>query len=649
MQPPIPIGTILQNRYRLLGVLGQGGFARTYLAEDEGRFKERCALKELIPSENSAYAISKAQELFQREASTLYQIQHPQIPQFRANFEQDQRLFLVQDYVEGKTYRTLLNERLAAGQTFTEPEVSQFMQQLLPVLAYIHNKGIIHRDISPDNIILRESDRLPVLIDFGVVKELATRIQSPNQVPTPETAVGKFGYAPSEQIQTGRAYPNSDLYALAVTDLVLLTGKEPRELFNDVQLAWQFSRWVDLSNGFTQILNRMLSPRPGDRYQSADEVAQELRRLGAATPTAPPNASDFQTLAVGGRPVPSTPEQSDPAHRPKHYHPDPVIPQPASRSTWQDPWAIIALGATLALLAGIGSWALVRSLVNRQTPPTSSPTVFATPSYTPTPTTTSTTPTPTTTSTPTSEPITARQDVSVLPGQTVVRKGTIKANSTIDYIVRGEQGQRFNTFLSNSEGVLMTVLGPDQNPVSNRAKRTLGWKGTLPFTGNYIVQLSPIKGLTQANYNLSISLGKLETSPTSPSPTTEPTTEPTIEPTTTPPPTITPSPSSSPGAPGYDIERLRLRSGEKSFLAVGQTRPNKIKRYLINVQKGQALKVGIQSGAVSLDIRYADGSPVPDASGILSWNQPLPKSGLYKIDVIANEPTKFILNFGLGK
>lgn len=647
MQPPIPIGTILQNRYRLLGVLGQGGFARTYLAEDEGRFKERCALKELIPAEDSAYAISKAQELFQREASTLYQIQHPQIPQFRANFEQDQRLFLVQDYVEGKTYRTLLNERLAAGQAFTEPEVLQFMQQLLPVLGYIHSKGIIHRDISPDNIILRESDRLPVLIDFGVVKELATRIQSPNQVPTPETAVGKFGYAPTEQIQTGRAYPNSDIYALAVTDLVLLTGKEPRELFDDVQLSWQFSKWVNLSNGFTQVLNRMLSPKPGDRYQSTDELAGELLRLTsphlagaqqpAATPTAPPT-SNMQTLAVGGRQVPITPEQLDPANRPNRYRADPVISQRANRSTWQDPWAIIALGVTLALLAGIGSWALVRSLVSRQTPPTSSPTVFATPT-TPTPTSTPSLPptlTPTPTATPTAAPTTARQHLDVFPGQTVVKKGTIKANTTIDYIVHGEQGQKFNTFLSNSEGVLMSVLGPDQNPVSNRAKRTLGWKGTLPFTGDYTVQLSPIKGLTQANYNLSMSLAKSET------PTTEPTTEP-----TTPSPTITPSPS--PSAPGYDIEKLRLRAGEKSFLAVGQTGPNKIKRYLVNVQKGQVLTVDIQSGAVSLDIRYADGRPVPDASGILSWNKPLPKSGAYKIDVIANEQTKFILGFGLGK
>jgi serine/threonine protein kinase len=101
MQPPIAIGTLLQNRYRLVNILGQGGFGRTYLVEDLGRFQERCALKELIPMQSGPYVLEKSKELFQREAAILYQIAHPQIPQFRAIFEENQRLFLVQDYVEG--------------------------------------------------------------------------------------------------------------------------------------------------------------------------------------------------------------------------------------------------------------------------------------------------------------------------------------------------------------------------------------------------------------------------------------------------------------------------------------------------------------------------------------------------------------------
>ena len=102
MQPPITAGSILQNRYKIIKILGQGGFGRTYLAEDQRRFNEFCAIKELIPSAMGTSAWEIAQELFGREAAILYQIQHPQVPQFREKFEQDQRLFLVQDYVEGK-------------------------------------------------------------------------------------------------------------------------------------------------------------------------------------------------------------------------------------------------------------------------------------------------------------------------------------------------------------------------------------------------------------------------------------------------------------------------------------------------------------------------------------------------------------------
>lgn len=202
MQPPITVGTVLQNRYRIIQILGQGGFGRTYLAEDQRRFNELCAIKELISTATEAVAWEKAKELFHREAAILYQIEHPQVPKFRERFEQDQRLFLVEDYVAGQTYRAMLAERQAIGKTFTEAEVLQLIQSLLPVLEHIHSRGIIHRDISPENIILRDSDAKPVLIDFGVVKELATRLRSPESA-MPETTVGKLGYSPSEQMQTG--------------------------------------------------------------------------------------------------------------------------------------------------------------------------------------------------------------------------------------------------------------------------------------------------------------------------------------------------------------------------------------------------------------------------------------------------------------
>jgi serine/threonine protein kinase len=307
MESPITVGTILQNRYHIIHIIGQGGFGRTYLAEDQRRFNELCVLKELIAPITENFGGQKAKELFEREAATLYQIEHPQIPKFREKFAQNEKLFLVQDFVSGKNYRSLLKEHQDAGANFTEAEVLHLFQHLLPVLGYLHGQGIIHRDISPDNIILREHDFLPVLIDFGVVKELATKLKS--STPTPVTTVGKLGYAPSEQMQTGKAYPSSDLYSLAVTAIVLLTGKEPADLFDEQQLTWHWQQWATVKPEFAQILQRMLSYMPGERYQSAADVTQAMLNISYASNPAS-NLSYLQTMAVGRRfePISKLPE-----------------------------------------------------------------------------------------------------------------------------------------------------------------------------------------------------------------------------------------------------------------------------------------------------------------------------------------------------
>src|SRR4028118_1650270 len=175
-------GLVLGARYRVVRELGHGGFGRTYLAEDLNRFNEACVLKEFAPQVQGTYALQKAEELFSREAGVLYKLQHPQIPKFREMFRVKQQdkgfLFLVQDFVEGQTYHALLDARRRQGVRFNEAEVTQLMLQLLPVLEYIHSLGVIHRDISPDNLMLRSTDGLPVLIDFGGVKQVAATIES---------------------------------------------------------------------------------------------------------------------------------------------------------------------------------------------------------------------------------------------------------------------------------------------------------------------------------------------------------------------------------------------------------------------------------------------------------------------------------------
>jgi serine/threonine protein kinase len=275
-------GTRLRDRYVIVRPLGQGGMGRTYLAEDTGRFNERVTLKELMPFLQGTQALQKAEELFQREAAILYKLSSPQIPRFWEFFREGKRLFLVQDYIEGKTYHTLLEERMAIGQCFSETEVVELLWQLLVVLSYLHSLGIIHRDISPDNIICRASDGLPILIDLGGVVQIPLEVgqtvsHTPSSVPfSSKTRLGKMGYAPDEQMRLGIVAPHSDLYALAVTAVVLMTGKQPQELIDPDTLHWNWQQGLTLSPRVSFMLNRMLAPNPSDRFHGADEVVEYL-------------------------------------------------------------------------------------------------------------------------------------------------------------------------------------------------------------------------------------------------------------------------------------------------------------------------------------------------------------------------------------
>ncbi|MGL4882356.1 MAG: protein kinase domain-containing protein, partial [Waterburya sp.] len=266
-------GTCLRERYIIQHQLGQGGFGRTYLAEDMGRFREKFVIKEFMPVLRNTSAFKKAEELFQREAAILHQLEHPQIPRFWEIFRQEKRIFLVLDYIAGFTYKDLLEQRLQQGYCFSEPEIFELLQNLLPVLGYIHRRGIIHRDISPDNIILRNEDRLPVLIDMGGVKQVAmevgTQLESGQIIATDSfTRLGKVGYAPDEQIQLGLVAPHSDLYALAVTILVLMTGKKSQELLNQNTLQWQWEQELQLNSLLAKTIKQMLAPKPVSRFQS---------------------------------------------------------------------------------------------------------------------------------------------------------------------------------------------------------------------------------------------------------------------------------------------------------------------------------------------------------------------------------------------
>ncbi len=303
---PVPPGTILENRYDVVRFIGHGGFGRTYLVRDQHRFNELCVLKEFAPQVSQPAVIQKAEELFQREAGTLYKLSHPQIPEFRALssivYAGEKMVFLVEQFIDGHNY----GEWVEHGHCLTEGQGLELLRDLLPVLSYIHGRGVIHRDIAPDNLMYDRDKHKPILIDFGSVKQVTeTALRMVGM--TPATQIHKPGYTPFEQIK-GEAYPNSDLYALAVTLLVLMTGKPPTELYNAHTNDWHWQSVLKLDGRFENVLHRMLARHPSDRYPSADAVLAAIRGLTiGANPLPPMPAGQLPSMTEGRSKTIATP------------------------------------------------------------------------------------------------------------------------------------------------------------------------------------------------------------------------------------------------------------------------------------------------------------------------------------------------------
>jgi len=351
---------LLRGRYRATEPLGQGGFGKTYLAMDEDRLGMRCVIKQFSPQIQGSKSMDKAISLFIQEALRLHELgEHPQIPTLLAYFEQDGYLYLVQQFIEGQN---LLQEVRQKG-AFQERQIRDVLAELLPVLRFIHRHQVIHRDITPTNILRRKSDNHLVLIDFGIAKQF-----NDGNSGQPGTRIGTEGYAPIEQFRGGRAYPSSDLYALGATCLYLMTQTKPDNLYDPLQGRWFWREYLQdrgtiVSDQLAHVLNMMLKDLVGERYQSVDEAMRDLNAdyflppksmLSQPAPTKSSSAATGKSASTSpsaakpanGTAVPSKPPTSKP----------PTSKLPAAKPPQSRPPIIHANGRCIYTLNAHSSW-----------------------------------------------------------------------------------------------------------------------------------------------------------------------------------------------------------------------------------------------------------------------------------------------------
>ncbi|ACB52291.1 serine/threonine protein kinase [Crocosphaera subtropica ATCC 51142] len=265
----------LNNRYQPLGILGKGGFGATFGAADISLpGNPICVVKQLRPATDDPQVYKMAKELFEREAETLGKVgNHPQVPRLLDYFEQNKEFYLVQEYVKGYN----LHQEVKKKGPFSEAGVKQFLTELLPILEYIHSQKVIHRDIKPANLIRSQKDSKLVLIDFGAVKnQVNSMVANNTQTAFTAFAVGTAGFAPPEQMAMRPVYA-SDIYAVGVTCVYLLTAKTPKDIGCDPEtgeIAWE--PYVNISDSLANVLKKMLEVSVKHRYKSAEQVLDAM-------------------------------------------------------------------------------------------------------------------------------------------------------------------------------------------------------------------------------------------------------------------------------------------------------------------------------------------------------------------------------------
>ncbi|NEN87552.1 MAG: protein kinase [Okeania sp. SIO3H1] len=289
-------GLLLYNRYRPIKMIGQGGFGRTFQVIDENSPKksyrlvkqfypqtptniERKPINVGAPTRGGYEVVEKIPEVFRQELHRLEELgEHPQIPTLLDSFEQDNFLYLVQQFFDGYNLAQELEEK----GTFSEAKIWEILRDLLPVLKFIHDKNVIHRDIKPENIIRNKDSQNLVLVDFGASKLMNEGLD----VISITAKIGTVGYMAPEYSMGIQSFA-SDLYSLGVTCICLLTQKHPSELFDAGTNSWQWRDKLsrDVSDKLAQILEKLLRPAINQRYQSASQVLGDIIGKSPTTST----------------------------------------------------------------------------------------------------------------------------------------------------------------------------------------------------------------------------------------------------------------------------------------------------------------------------------------------------------------------------
>ena len=277
---------LINNLYRSLHSLGEGGFGKTFLAEDTHKpSRARCVIKQLKPVVSRSEVFAIIQQRFGREAAVLESLgsSHSQIPDLYAYFEEHSHFYLVQEWMEGSP----LSE--VSRIPWSEQQIHRLLVDTLEVLVHVHNQNIIHRDIKPDNIILRRKDQRPCLIDFGAVKEvMSTVLDENNHHQKSSLAIGTPGFMAPEQA-IGRPTFASDLYSLGMSALYLLTGHSPLEFQTDQttgEVLWhQYAPHIPAH--LRDVIDRAIQPYGQARFMNAADMLEVLQRNQASALTFP--------------------------------------------------------------------------------------------------------------------------------------------------------------------------------------------------------------------------------------------------------------------------------------------------------------------------------------------------------------------------